>query len=72
MIRHPNSAPLSVLFIGGTGTISAACVRRAIHEGMQVTVLNRGLNSRDRTVPYRCPSRASLETLETPTRFALR
>lgn len=33
---------LSALFIGGTGTISSACVRRAVEEGVQVTVLNRG------------------------------
>ncbi|MEZ3159604.1 SDR family oxidoreductase [Microbacterium sp. BWT-B31] len=31
-----------VLFIGGTGTISSACVERAAASGMQVTVLNRG------------------------------
>jgi nucleoside-diphosphate-sugar epimerase len=32
----------SVLFIGGTGTISSACVRRAVEAGFEVTVLNRG------------------------------
>ncbi len=32
----------SVLYIGGTGTISAACVRRSVEEGHDVTVLNRG------------------------------
>jgi nucleoside-diphosphate-sugar epimerase len=32
----------SVLYIGGTGTISAACVRRSIEQGDEVTVLNRG------------------------------
>lgn len=31
-----------VLFIGGTGTISAACVREAVGLGYRVTVLNRG------------------------------
>ena len=31
-----------VLYIGGTGTISAACVRRSLHLGHDVTVLNRG------------------------------
>ncbi|WP_106814402.1 SDR family oxidoreductase [Microbacterium timonense] len=32
----------SILYIGGTGTISAACVRRSIALGHDVTVLNRG------------------------------
>ncbi len=32
----------SVLFIGGTGIISAASTRRALEAGWQVTVLNRG------------------------------
>ena len=32
----------SVLFIGGTGRISAACVRQAAAAGFDVTVLNRG------------------------------
>jgi nucleoside-diphosphate-sugar epimerase len=34
--------PLKVLFIGGTGIISSACTRRAVQEGCDVTVLNRG------------------------------
>ena len=38
-----------VLYIGGTGTISAACVRRSLHLGHDVTVLNRG--SGRRTLP---------------------
>lgn len=33
---------LQVLFLGGTGTISTACVRSATAAGHQVTVLNRG------------------------------
>ncbi len=33
---------LKVLFIGGTGTISASCVREAVRKGVDVTVLNRG------------------------------
>lgn len=33
---------LSVLLIGGTGVISAACARRAVEVGMDVFVLNRG------------------------------
>lgn len=32
----------SILYIGGTGTISAACVRRSIALGHEVSVLNRG------------------------------
>lgn len=33
---------LSVLFLGGTGTISSWCVRRAVDAGIALTVLNRG------------------------------
>ncbi|MCD0446841.1 SDR family oxidoreductase [Glycomyces sp. A-F 0318] len=33
---------VSVLFIGGTGRISTSCVREAVRQGMDVTVLNRG------------------------------
>ncbi|WP_236968828.1 SDR family oxidoreductase [Microbacterium aurantiacum] len=36
----------SILFIGGTGIISAACVRDAVAAGHRVTVLNRGRGSR--------------------------
>jgi nucleoside-diphosphate-sugar epimerase len=36
-------AGLSVLFLGGTGIISSACVDRARSVGMDVSVLNRGL-----------------------------
>ncbi len=32
----------SVLFIGGTGIISSACTQRALEQGWQVSVLNRG------------------------------
>ncbi len=35
----------TVLFIGGTGIISAACVREAVGLGYRVSVLNRGRNS---------------------------
>ncbi|MFE7844387.1 SDR family oxidoreductase [Microbacterium sp. NPDC057407] len=35
-----------VLYIGGTGTISAACVRRSLARGHDVTVLNRGSSRR--------------------------
>jgi nucleoside-diphosphate-sugar epimerase len=41
----------TVLFVGGTGTISAACVRRSVAAGMSVYVLNRGRNSRHRSIP---------------------
>ncbi|MGZ4611573.1 MAG: NAD-dependent epimerase/dehydratase family protein [Kineosporiaceae bacterium] len=34
--------PQRILFLGGTGVISAACVRLAVHRGYEVTVLNRG------------------------------
>ncbi|GAB3228221.1 SDR family oxidoreductase [Glycomyces halotolerans] len=33
---------LKVLFIGGSGVISTACVREAVRQGIDVTVLNRG------------------------------
>jgi nucleoside-diphosphate-sugar epimerase len=38
------SAP-RVLFLGGTGTISAACSRRAVERGIDLTVANRGSTS---------------------------
>jgi len=43
-------APKSILFIGGSGIISHASVARAMREGHQVTVLNRG-KSATRKVP---------------------
>ncbi|MDN3497360.1 NAD-dependent epimerase/dehydratase family protein [Planococcus sp. APC 4015] len=36
----------SILYIGGTGTISAASVRRSVERGHDVTVLNRGTGRR--------------------------
>jgi nucleoside-diphosphate-sugar epimerase len=45
------SAGLKVLYIGGTGTISAACVRRSVAAGMSVYVLNRGRNAKHRSLP---------------------
>lgn len=39
-----------VLYIGGTGTISSACVARSLELGHEVTVLNRG-HSHERPVP---------------------
>jgi nucleoside-diphosphate-sugar epimerase len=46
-----DSAPLRILFVGGTGTISASSVRRAVAAGMDVSVLNRGQNSKSRELP---------------------
>lgn len=40
---------MKVLFIGGTGTISSACVELALSQGIEMTLLNRGQN--DRPVP---------------------
>jgi nucleoside-diphosphate-sugar epimerase len=42
--------PQRVLFIGGSGVISSACTRLAAERGLDVTVLNRGVN-RDRPLP---------------------
>ncbi len=36
---------LRALFIGGTGTISSACVERAVKKGFDVTILNRGAST---------------------------
>ncbi len=41
---------LRVLFIGGSGVISSACVREAVTSGIELTVLNRG-QTVDRPVP---------------------
>lgn len=46
-----DAAELSVLYIGGTGTISASCVDLSVATGMRVTVLNRGRNTRRRVLP---------------------
>ncbi len=46
-----DSADLKVLFIGGTGTISASCVQLAAASGMRVTILNRGRNPMGRELP---------------------
>lgn len=40
---------MRILFIGGTGTISAACSALAVARGMDVTLLNRGTT--DRPIP---------------------
>jgi nucleoside-diphosphate-sugar epimerase len=41
----------TVLYLGGTGTISASCVRRSVAAGLSVYVLNRGQNARHRALP---------------------
>ena len=46
-----DSAPLKVLYLGGTGTISASCVRLSAETGMDVFVLNRGNNGKARDLP---------------------
>ena len=46
-----DSAPLRVLFLGGSGTISASCVRLAVAGGMHVSVLNRRRNTAGRELP---------------------
>ena len=38
----PSNASLKVLFIGGTGVISAAAAKRAVTVGHRLTILNRG------------------------------
>jgi nucleoside-diphosphate-sugar epimerase len=48
---HSDSAPLRVLYLGGTGTISASCVRLSSATGMLTTVLNRGRNENGRELP---------------------
>jgi nucleoside-diphosphate-sugar epimerase len=51
---HPlryDGAPLKVLFLGGTGTISASSVRLAVAHGFDVSVLNRGANRSGRELP---------------------
>ena len=50
MMKH-DSAALRVLYLGGTGTISASCVRLSVESGMDVSVLNRGHNAAARDLP---------------------
>ncbi len=35
---------MNILFIGGTGIISTACVELALERGWSVTLMNRGLS----------------------------
>ncbi len=46
-----DTAHLRVLYLGGTGTISASCVRLSVATGMRVYVLNRGRNAGERVLP---------------------
>lgn len=40
-----------VLFLGGSGAISASCVRLAVETGMDVAVMNRGTSTAQRELP---------------------
>ncbi|TQS20370.1 NAD-dependent epimerase/dehydratase family protein [Microbispora hainanensis] len=62
VVRHPPVAArpvtatrlgvrVKVLYIGGTGTISSACVAESVRRGLDVHVLNRGRTSRRRPLP---------------------
>jgi nucleoside-diphosphate-sugar epimerase len=42
---------VKVLFIGGTGTISSACVAESVRQGLEVHVLNRGRTAGRRPLP---------------------
>jgi uncharacterized protein YbjT (DUF2867 family) len=42
---------MKVLYVGGTGTISASCVRHSVDAGMQVFALNRGQSATRRPLP---------------------
>jgi nucleoside-diphosphate-sugar epimerase len=46
-----DASDLRVLYLGGTGTISASCVRLSVETGMRVTVVNRGHDERGRRLP---------------------
>jgi len=50
-MMEQDSSRASVLYVGGTGTISASCVRLSVESGMRVTVLNRGKNLVGRELP---------------------
>ncbi len=50
-MNEQDSSRARVLYLGGTGTISASCVRLSAELGMRVTVLNRGKNLVGRELP---------------------
>lgn len=57
-------AALRVLFVGGSGVISSACVRRAVDAGHDVTVLNRGLSGQRGLPPEATMLRADIRDPE--------
>lgn len=56
---------MRLLFIGGTGLISSACVELALQKGMEVTLLNRAASMKYPPAP---PARACSPAICTPTR----
>jgi nucleoside-diphosphate-sugar epimerase len=50
-LRGMTGERLKVLYVGGTGTISASCVRASVAGGAQVSVLNRGRSASLRPLP---------------------
>jgi len=65
---------VKVLFIGGTGIISSACVALAAQRGIEVTVLNRGISERPipkgvRTLHADIRDSAAVATALGPQRF---
>jgi nucleoside-diphosphate-sugar epimerase len=42
---------MRILFVGGTGTISSACVRLAVERGFEVATINRGISDRRELPP---------------------
>lgn len=66
-----DAAGLRVLYIGGTGTISASCVRLSVETGMRVSVLNRGRNTSGRAIPTEAETLVADVTDATALRAAL-
>jgi nucleoside-diphosphate-sugar epimerase len=46
-IEESSTEQMKVLFIGGTGIISSACVRAAVQHGIELTIFTRGVRERD-------------------------
>ena len=59
-------APSSVLFVGGTGKISSACVAEAVRRGFDVWVMNRNQSSLDRSARGDALDRQMFATLAWP------
>jgi nucleoside-diphosphate-sugar epimerase len=56
---------MKVLYIGGTGTISASCVAESVRQGMDVSVVNRGRTAARRPLPPQVtPISADIEDAE--------